>query len=292
MLEREYNYICEQKRKMPQLSHASNIISKWGSNLKGQQKTTLQSLIPEYAKYLREMLAISDNQRMTEKEKVIKQVTCVNRYYNYMHDNNFENTFSAQSKFRPTVLEEFLFLLFRAYVLKAKETHDVEDVLGSGAVKAYTNIYFKAKDFKDFIVSPEIEVNEKDQDYAIYRTFDISINNANPLKIRIPAVAIEAKTYIDKTMLDSIIATAEKIKSGNPHTRFIAVSERYDVSFGVDPAYSRIDQIYILRKGMRKQEWAEIDADVVWRLYEETIYHLNRPWSDIETRIMEEGVII
>lgn len=292
MIDRDYSYICEQKQKMSQLSHASNIISKWGNNVTRQQKKALEHLIPEYAKYIREMLAISDNHCLTEKEKVNMQVACVNRYYNYMHNNNFENTFSAQGKFRPTILEEFLFLLFRAYVIKVKENHDIEDVLGSGAVKAYTNIYFKAKNFKDFIVSPEIGVNEKDQDYAIYRTFDISINNANPLKIRIPAVAIEAKTYIDKTMLDSIIATAEKIKSGNPHTRFIAVSERYDVSFGVDPAYSRIDQIYILRKGMKKQEWAEIDAEVVWRLYDETINHLNRPWSDIETRINEEGVII
>ena len=112
------------------------------------------------------------------------------------------------------------------------------------------------------------------------------------MQIRIPAVAIEAKTYIDKTMLDSIIATAEKVKSGNPHTRFIAVAERYDVSFSVDPAYSRIDQIYVLRKSMRKSEWIDIDENVVWRMVDETIKHLERPWSDIETRIKEDGVII
>ncbi len=135
-------------------------------------------------------------------------------------------------------------------------------------------------------------VNEKDQDYAIYRTFNISIDKANPLQIRIPVLAIEAKTYIDKTMLDSIIATAEKIKSGNPHTRFIAVAERYDVSFSVDPAYSRIDQIYILRKAMRKSEWMDIDREVVWRLFEETIIHLERPWSSIENKLSESGTII
>ena len=93
-------------------------------------------------------------------------------------------------------------------------------------------------------------------------------------------------------ILDSIIATAEKIKSGNPHTRFIAVSERYDVSYAVDPAYSRIDQIYILRKSMRKNGWADIDKDVVWKLFKETTHHLERPWSDIEARIRKEGVVI
>ena len=70
------------------------------------------------------------------------------------------------------------------------------------------------------------------------------------------------------------------------------VAERYDVSFAVDPAYSRIDQIYVLRKSMRKSEWIDIDENVVWRMVEETIKHLERPWSDIETRIKEDGVII
>ena len=226
------------------------------------------------------------------KESIFKRVGYLNRYYNFMHENNLDKAFSAQGEFRPTILEEFLFLIFQDYVEQIKNRDDSEGVLGSGSVKAYSNIYFKAKNFKDFIKSPEIGVNEKDQDYAIYRIFDITINKANSMQIRIPAIAIEAKTYIDKTMLDSIIATAEKIKSGNPHTRFIAVAERYDVSYAVDPAYSRIDQIYVLRKSMRKTEWINIDENVVWRMVDETIKHLERPWSDIETRIKEDGVII
>ena len=236
----DFEFICSSKEAFPQLSHASNIITKYNGTLTSKEERALTLLIPEYTKYLRKMLEASS--------------------YN------------------------------KASIVKTYE--DSEDVLGSGAVKAYSNIYFKAKNFKDFIKSPEIGVNEKDQDYAIYRTFDISINKASPMQIRIPAIAIEAKTYIDKTMLDSIIATAEKIKSGNPHTRFIAVAERYDVSFAVDPAYSRIDQIYVLRKSMRKSEWIDIDENVVWRMVEETIKHLERPWSDIETRIKEDGVII
>ena len=227
-----------------------------------------------------------------DKASINKKVGYLNRYYNFMHNEELDRAFSAQGKFRPTILEEFLFLLFKDYVEHVKTREDSDGVLGSGAVKAYSNIYFKAKNFKDFIKSPEIGVNEKDQDYAIYRVFNISVNNAKLMQIRIPAIAIEAKTYIDKTMLDSIIATAEKIKSGNPHTRFIVVAERYDVSFAVDPAYSRIDQIYVLRKSMRKSEWIDIDANVVWRLVDETIKHLERPWSDIETRIKEDGVII
>lgn len=283
-----YNYICEMKGKYPQFSHASNIITKYSGKLNGKEGDALNKLIPEYSKYLHRMMGISTY----DKYAIEKKVDYLNDYYNFMRDNDLEKAFSSQGKFRPTILEEFLYLLFKDYVELIKQRYDDNDVLGSGAVKAYSNLYFKAKDFKDFIKIPEIGVNEKDQDYAIYRTFDITINEKTPLQIRIPAIAIEAKTYIDKTMLDSIIATAEKIKSGNPHTRFIAVSERYDVSYAVDPAYSRIDQIYILRKSIRKNAWADIDKDVVWRLFEETTQHLERPWSDIEARIREEGVVI
>lgn len=284
----DYDYICEMKDKFPQLSHASNIITKCSGKLSTKEESALKMLIPEYSKYLRKMMELSSY----DKDAIEKKVDYLNDYYNFMHKNDFERTFTSQGKFRPTILEEFLYLLFKDYVELIKQKYDDGDVLGSGAVKAYSNLYFKAKDFKDFIKKPEIGVNEKDQDYAIYRTFSITINDKKPLQIRIPAIAIEAKTYIDKTMLDSIIATAEKIKSGNPHTRFIAVSERYDVSYAVDPAYSRIDQIYILRKSMRKNGWADIDKTVVWRLFVETIAHLERPWSDIEARIKEDGVVI
>lgn len=284
----DYDFICQAKESHPQLSHASNIIIKYNSNLSNEQKQALISLIPKYAEYLKNML----NLDTYDKKSIDKKVDFINAYYNFMHSNQLDRAFSAQGKFRPTILEEFLFLLFRNFVEKAKAKYDEQNVLDSGAVKAYSNIYFKAKNFADFIASPEIGVNEKDQDYAIYRTFNISINNANPMQIRIPAIAIEAKTYIDKTMLDSIIATAEKIKSGNPHTRFIAVTERYEVSSSVDPAYSRIDQIYVLRNSIKRSEWTDINKDVVWRMFEETLTHLKRPWSDIRTRIEEEGVII
>ncbi len=284
----DYDYISKMKDNIHQLSHASNIITKCSGKLSAKEDHALSLLIPEYAKYLRKMLKLST----FDESSIRRKVGYLNEYYNFMHENQFENAFSSQGKFRPTILEEFLFLLFKDYVDLVKGQYDDDDVLGSGAVKAYSNLYFKAKDFGDFIKKPEIGVNEKDQDYAIYRTFDIKINEKTPLQIRIPAIAIEAKTYIDKTMLDSIIATAEKIKSGNPHTRFIAVSERYDVSYSVDPAYSRIDQIYILRKSMRKSEWVDISADVVWKLFRETVKHLERPWSDIEGRIRKEGVVI
>ena len=272
----------------PQLCHASNIIVKYDGSLSPSLRKALDNIINAYGKYIKSMMAAEE---YTD-EAVRQKVAVLNEYYNFIHDQGYDNLFSSQGKFRPTILEEFLYLLFKDVVEEKRKLYDSTDVLSSGSVKAYTNIYFRAKDFEDFVKSPEIDINEKDQDFAIYRTFDVSINNSPAKRIQIPAVAIEAKTYIDKTMLDGIIATAEKLKNGNPYTRFIAVSERYDVSLSVDPSYSPIDQIYILRKGMRKGEWRDIDANVVLRMFHETLQHLNRPWSNVQKRLDEEGVIL
>ena len=282
-------YIIEKHSETKQLSHASNIITKLKKgNLTPKQKVALNDIVVEYAKYLKEIVQIKIN---SDKD-IEKSVKLLNKYYNFLHKNKYDNTFSAQGKFRPTILEEFLYFLFRDIVHAKKIQYDSANVVSSGNVKAYTNLFFKAKDFPNFIKSPEIGINEKDQDYAIFRSFDVAIDNNPPIKVQIPAIAIEAKTYIDKTMLDSIIATAEKLKSGNPYTRFVVVAERYDVGLAVDPSYSRIDQIYVLRKGMRKDEWKEIDSKVVCRLFHETTNHMERPWSDISQRLNEEGVIL
>lgn len=287
--EESYAYIREVKRRCPQCSHASNIIAKSNSDLKPREREALDMLMPHYAAYLQRVLAIETY----DEDAVREKVACLNEYYNFMHANGLDLAFSSQGKFRPTILEEFLFLLFKDYIRDMKARKDTDGVLGCGAVKAYSNLYFKARDFGEFIKAPMIGVNEKDQDFAIYRTFDISVDGGTQMEICIPAVAMEAKTYIDKTMLDSIIATAEKLKSGNPHTRFVAVAERYDVSFSVDPAYSRIDQIYVLRKDMRKRgPWIEIDAGVVWRMFRETVCHLENSWSDIAGRLARDGVIL
>lgn len=170
-MNKAYDFICEARDTYPQLSHASNIITKCSGPLSEKESSALELLIPKYADYLKNTLRLKKYDRVA----VGKKVAFLNDYYNFMHENQLDRIFSAQGKFRPTILEEFLFLLFKDYVEIVKSKHDVDDVLGSGAVKAYSNLYFKAKDFSTFIKAPEIGVNEKDQDYAIYRTFDISI---------------------------------------------------------------------------------------------------------------------
>jgi len=277
--------IREFHEKYPQLCHASNILKKYDD---GQKISQLMQIADKYATYLEENLKIVGFDDATIK----KRVRLLNDYYNFIHNNNLDNLYTSQGKFRPTILEEFLYLLFKDFVKQYQTKLNAQDQLESGSVKAYSNLYFKAKSFDEFVTNPDMAVNEKDQDFAIYRKFVLTVNGTKTVNLQVPAIAIEAKTFIDKTMLDGIIATAEKVKSGNPYSMFVSVTETYDVAFGVDPAYSRIDQIYVLRKTTRKAAWANIDVDVVLRMFHEIKTHLERPWSDVRTRLNQEGVII
>ena len=134
-----------------------------------------------------------------------------------------------------------------------------------------------------------MRINVKDQDFAIYRKILIKANGESK-EINVPIVAIECKTYIDKTMLEGAIATAEKFKNGNPYCLYVVVTETYGVSYDVDPAYSRIDQIYVLRKG--KMTDNPIDYEVVKDLFSFVKNHLERDWSDIKKRLETEGKIL
>ena len=137
-----------------------------------------------------------------------------------------------------------------------------------------------------------MRIHEKDQDFAIYRRVEIQADGERRI-VNVPVVSIECKTYIDKTMLEGSVATAEKIKMGNPYCLFIVVTEWYDVSYEVDPKYSRIDQIYVLRREKRRASTSSlIHADVVIDLFELVRDHPRREWSQIEEKVKREGKVL
>ena len=280
-----FEQIKEYKNLYPQLGHASNILKKYEV---GEKLDKLTLISDQYIKYLE-----GNIQLVGYTDAIIKKrVKLLNAYYNFIHFNQFDNLFTSQGKFRPTILEEFLYLLFKDYVTDYQTKFNAEEYLESGSVKAYSNLFIKASSFEQFVKDPDISVNEKDQDFAIFRKIDLLVNGDKTINLQVPAVAIEAKTFIDKTMLDGIIAAAEKVKSGNPHSLFVSVTETYDVSFNVDPAYSRIDEIYVLRKTTRKAPWADIAEDAVLELFNDIKTHLERPWSNVQEKMTKKGRII
>lgn len=136
-------------------------------------------------------------------------------------------------------------------------------------------------------------INVKDQDFSISKEIILKSrvsNNENwqESKIYVPIVSIECKTYLDKTMYEGSVSTAEKIKKGNPYCIFLIVTETYEVSLDVDPKYSQIDQIYVLRKDNVKNP---ICKDVVYDLFKFVDSHINSDWYNIRNKIKKGKMI-
>jgi hypothetical protein len=273
--------------------HASNIIAKFDnlSTLSQTQKNALPIIANEYFNF------ISANNQIIgySEENIISRTVLLNNYYNFINANQYDNVFTSQGKFRPTILEEFMYILFKDLINEVKvNLEDVNNNLRVGSSRAYTNLFFSGSNFQEFVNSPQIGINDKDQDFAIYRPISITIGDSNSINTNLPIVAIENKTYIDKTMLEGSIATAEKVKSGNPYSLFFIVTENYDVDLKVDPIYSKIDQIYVLRKSKRakNQPMQPIYSDVLVDLVSEVRIHLTRNWSDVSAKLSNTGKIL
>ncbi len=189
-----------------------------------------------------------------------------------------------------------MYYLFKDLLTRLNEEVEQDDEkikpILLGGIRAYSNLYFAPENFKAFVKKPNMQVNVKDQDFTIYRAITIKADGEKKT-INVPVVSIECKTYIDKTMLEGSIATAEKIKNGNPYSLFLVVTEWYDVSYDVDPAYSRIDQIFVLRKQKRRSNRNNpIYFEVVRDLFNFVKEHLERDWSNIEQKLKREGKIL
>ena len=197
-------------------------------------------------------------------------------YKKYAHKKNKIYKFSSQSKFEPTILEEFIYQLFKEFK---------SDEIKVGSAKAYTNIYFSPKSFNDFKNNIPVKVNVKDQDVAIYKEIELFGKVIN-----IPIVSFECKTYLDKTMLEGAIATAEKIKNGNPYAKYYLITETYEVKYDVDPFFSRIDNIFVLRKSKRRHQ-KPIDKKVIKNLYYEVKDFMLSQWSNPQFNIECNGCI-
>lgn len=249
--------------------HASNISKKIDN------KKNLEFLADCIDKYL-------EFDKKFESNNLQKKVEAWNSYLKFVRS---KNPFSAQSKFDSTILEETIFRLF---------IHLQDEKIKVGGAKAYSNLYFSPSNFNEFKISDEIKTNCKDQDFAIYKDVELKLESGKNISMSVPVVAFECKTYLDKTMLESSVATAEKIKTGNPSCRFCIITEWYSVDKNVDIRSSRIDQIYVLKKDANKsnQNERDIEVDVVERIIDDTTMYLKSNWINVEESIKNGGIVL
>jgi len=272
-----------------------------GKNLKGKldkeknikQIELLKEILSKYEVWTYKNIELID----TSITSIKKRVKWLNEYMDFINIPKYRKEkgsitgFTSQSKLHSSVLEEFLFYLFKD-ITKVKLSG-----VALGPINAYTNLFFAPSNIETLSDDPGLSINLKNQDFAISKSLTLiaqveSSKKSHEEHIYIPIVSIECKTYIDKTMYEGSVATADKIKKGNPYALFIVVAETYDISEKVDPKYSSIDQIFVLRKqraGIHKKN--PIYADLVYDLFKMIENHINSDWRQIKGRI-ERGKMI
>lgn len=209
-------------------------------------------------------------------------VAALNTYKDFVARHS---KYKFQSKFAPTIIEEF--------VCRILKNEFGNDVLMYGSVSAYSSLYFSYSGKKSFKQGIDLRLNVKEQDVGIYKKETLTSDSGDKHDIFIPIVCIECKTYLDKTMYEGSVATADKIKSGNPHCLFLLVTETYGVSQNVDIELSNIDNIYVLRKQRtrKNQTPKPIFYEVVKHLVETIRKQLESNRLPVDERIEQYGYL-
>lgn len=226
--------------------HSRNFEMKISSNYKQRGREFEQFKQRYYDPYFRKQSAITETS-----EKAIKErVKLLDDYYRRVDEFNVGEWITAQSKFRPTVLEEFCGFLF-------KDSKEIEKLgLGLFSSEVYAGIKIDE--------NGNVKTQSKYVDFCIGKEVNATFEQ-NETKFIIPVIAIECKTYLDNTMFSEAQFTAQKLKQGAPNVRIYVVAETNEVKKEQIPSQSPVNQVYILREERGKP----IDASIFFKLYSE-----------------------
>ncbi len=262
-----------------------------GLNIKNKRlKSGYPKILDEVDKKYTEWVSATEELNSENEKGLSTKVALLNDYSDYI--NSISKHFKFQDKLGSSVIEEFLFLLFKDIPGLKEDLSN--SLLFMGQADAYLNLSFAPRNLRDFISNPGVYINRKNQDFTIskkvscvFRTND----KEEKIDLIVPAVAIESKAYIPKTMFDQADYEAQRLKEGNPFALYIIVAEQNALSNDVNLKNTKVDEVFILRKQKRSKIRKPIDYVVVKELYKFVRSYLNTDWFD-NKKATERGRLI
>ena len=286
--------------------HGNNILQKqfdtkhYGDDL---SKIYLQEISTKYNEWKTANLTLKGPSinESEEDHKIIEQrVTLLNNYKNFLDQQKYAEKFDSRSNLHSSVLEEFMYYLFKDLV------NDISTNALLGKSKSFKDLFFRPKSFNDMLANTNIFIEEKDHDFAIGVCINAKLSCKGSTAyedyvFNIPAVAIECKTYLDKTMLQDVSTAAEQLKLKNPNSIYIVVSEWLKLTESINIKKYKIDQIYILRKQKNTDRELRFDmnyhknpiySDVVAHCFNHVRSFLTSDWGGTVTEGLERGYLL
>jgi hypothetical protein len=229
-----------------------------------------------------------------------RRVELFNGYKDFIEQQKYAEKFDSRSNLQSSVLEEFLYYLFKDLA----ESFSAEALIGKS--HAFKDIFFMPKNYREMVSKPCVKIEKKDHDFVIGVNIQTLLQadgstETEEISIQVPAVAIECKTYLDKTMLEGASTAGEQLKTRNPNALYIVVAEWLKLTENINLKKYKIDQIYILRKQkntdreyrfLSTYDMNPIYLDVVSHLYETVRTHLSEDWEGGIAYGLERGFLI
>lgn len=222
-----------------------------------------------------------------DKDILSNRLAMFNQYKEFIDQQNYAEKFDSRSNLHSSVLEEFMYYLFKDLV----ECFSTDALIGKS--HSFKDIFFMPKSYNDMVNKPYARIEKKDHDFVIGVNINSSMQCAGSdyeenLLFQVPAVAIECKTYLDKTMLEGSSTAGAQLKTRNPNAIYIVVAEWLKLTENVNIRKYQVDQIYILRKQKntdREYRYLPnyiknpIYLDVVEHLFNAVRGHLSTDWE-------------
>jgi len=229
-----------------------------------------------------------------------ERVRLFSDYKDFIDQQKYAEAFDSRSNLHSSVLEEFIYYLFRDLVL------DMGHASMIGKATTLKDMFFAPPSYKDMITHAHPRFEGKDHDFVIGATITLNVQCkgeelVETKELQLPAVAIECKTYLDKTMLESSSTAAEQIRARTPNAIYIIVSEWLKLTEDINLKKYKVEQIYVLRRQKntdREYRYGAdyvknpVSTDTVSHLYEMVRDHLTNPWMTGVKNGLDRGYLL
>lgn len=247
---------------------------KYGGDLSKQYLSEIRTKYEEWKAANLSLIGPGKDTLTSDEAIIQKRVQLFNEYKDFIEQQKYAEHFDSRSNLRSTALEEFMYYLFKDLTA----AYSTSALIGKS--RAFKDLSFKSDSYGSMLTSPGALLEVKDYDFVIGATINAEFKckgeeNGDTQSFDMPAIAIECKTYLDKTMLESCSTTGEQLKKNNPNALYIVVAERLKLSEAVNLKNCKIDQIYILRKQRNTdREDRFLDGYIANPIYEDVVWHL------------------
>jgi Bpu10I restriction endonuclease len=165
-----------------------------------------------------------------------------------------------------------------------------------GKSHTFKDLFFRGGSYQEMLANANVLVEKKDHDFAIGIRLSVDFKCLGQQTSQsetwdLPTVAIECKTYLDKTMLQDAATAAEQLKYRNPSALYIVVAEWLKLAENVNLKKFKIDQIYVLRKQKNTDREFRYDGQYLKNpIYDDTVIHLFKFVRAFLTEPWEGGI--